>query len=193
MVTFTSQINEDQYKSKVNIKEILSSDDNNGIIIAVITNKIYIFNYYDGEKLKEEFITDKEYFLSPIRMVESEKYAYLIGYAYDLNKLYLSFYEYNNSTKTNTIVKTLTHIITDESQQYQNIKTSCEIMIHSTMNEIMVCFLNYEYFFTRFYININDYSFINSIDSETENILSFRGFKSAVSPDKRNSYIIMNI
>ncbi len=104
VVSFTSQINEDAYKTKVNIKEMLSSDNTNGIIIAVIANKIYIFNYYDGEILFQEFITEKEYFLSPIKMTESNKYSYLLGYSYDLNKLYLVM-KINNIKISKQIVK----------------------------------------------------------------------------------------
>ena len=125
----SNQISSENYLSKV---DIVQSED--GYIISVIINKIYIFNIegelqYSGDSLID---SDKDiYYTLSIKYLYNNAYYYLVGYIYN-SKLNLNYYSYDITTKQN--LKIVSDSLTDYgynsyySYSILNIGLSCQFL-----------------------------------------------------------------
>ena len=187
---------------KVSITRFNQND--NGLIICMIINKIYIFNY-KGEELyvenREEIIelfVGKYYDLTPIKKI-GEKYIYQVGFI-NSNKANLFYFEYDNENKSNRKIgetAPFNYLDPDRNNQECNINNqgiTCEIMINSTNNENLVCFFNIHKDAQLLFvaaIDLNNYE-VSNIGFNYLEVTDIKGLKSVVSPDKQKTLICMN-
>ena len=196
--TFNSEeeISEIAKLGKVSITRF--NQDDNGLIICMIINKIYIFDYKGDELYVEndseiiELFANVNYFdLTTIKR-EEEKYIYQVGFIKSF-KANLFYFEYDNEKKTNK------KIGETEDFNYQNTNIinqgiTCEIMINSTNKENLVCFFNIQtspQILSLATIDLNNYE-VSSIGSNSVEANDIKGIKSVVSQNKKKALICLN-
>ena len=187
---------------KVSITRFNQND--NGLIICMIINKIYIFNY-KGEELfienKEEILNlfDGNYYdLTAIKR-NGEKYIYQIGFInnYKANLFYFEYDFKKNTTQKIGETAPFNYIDPDINNQEYNINNqgiTCEIMINSTNKENLVCFFNIHTSTQKLSlatIDLNNYE-VSNIGFNSLEITDIKGIKSVVTPDKKKTLICMN-
>ena len=186
------------------------NETNNGYIISLINDIIYVFNYkgkmlYNNNNTRIEKLKNGKYFtLIPIRK-NNEELDYMIGFSENAAKINILFYNYNINTKKHNIIKELT-LTKDNLKNLFNIKEydpvikddlfTCSLMKNYTEEKI-VCFVPIngkdKYIFNIF-ISINNYS---EVISDKSNFLNynFSGYfdikyiKSEASFDKKKCLI----
>ena len=95
-----NKISSANYLSKVSVSQF-----NEGYIVSVIINKIYIFSPQgEIEYMSTSALTtnDVNIFISRDELYNDNQYYYLIGYMYQ-NSIYLEYYYYKPSTKSNSL------------------------------------------------------------------------------------------
>ena len=140
----TEQISSEDVLSKVSISQF---DD--GYIVAVLINYIYIFDTNGNFKFKGEGIfsysppNDMYYSITP-HHISNDKYYYLIGYILN-NLLYLKYYEYNSITNKNKISIEMNDYMDKyyydtgyEEFYIQNKGISCQFMYYKS-EDIITC------------------------------------------------------
>ena len=139
IITFTSgnQISSDNYLSKVS-----TSKFNEGYIISVIINKIYIFNPEGQLEYTSEALTDKDVniFISRDELFSGTQYYYLLGYIYQ-NSIYIKYYFFTPSSKINTL-----HSYANSKKDYyynnkyfiKNQGISCQMLFYK-QKDLIVC------------------------------------------------------
>ena len=199
--TFSSneKINDQNTLSKVSVSKFGQNEKN--VIISIIINKIYIFNY-KGEKLYEEVNTNiiniftfDYYDLTPLK-INGNKYTFSIGFVNSEGKVCLYIFEYNKDTNLNSLLKTLDPFqpkISSTSYSIANKGLACEAMSYSEKEDILVCFFafnqNSQHKITTKLIDIiNDYAFIDSENKYLE-IYDPKIIKSAVTSDGKKALI----
>ena len=177
--------NENEY-SKVSISKF---DD--GYIVSVIIDKIYIFDNEGNLKNKYDFFTFEEdlYFTLAVHKVDNMNYHYyLIGYIYD-HKLNLYYYKYDSSKNENILIKSLENFKDIYSHNYYGILNkgiTCQfIIVNST--DIISCYYyvyiesHHQMTITNFYINDTLIDYKNNFHYEVSE--SIGCFKSSVNPE----------
>ena len=188
-------------------KDILSkieicrfSVEDNGYIIALINQTIYIFDWEGNLKNKSKNYEDKiigqYYTLIPIQKNNNE-YIYMLGFN-DKIKINLIFFNYKDSS--NEIIKEIYLSLSDiysgcdlSSRQIEEYGLSCQVMSKTIKNDYIVCFIAIkqplELF--QFFINPNNFSVIKSPNPKNfENKGNpIKVIKSVVSSDKKKSLI----
>ena len=203
--TFTEEekISDTIKLGKVSITRFNQND--NGLIICMIINKIYIFNY-KGEELFVEnsgeiigLFNGNYYDLTPIKR-NGEKYIYQIGFI-NSNKANLFYFEYDNEKNSNQKIgetAPFNYIDPNANNQECNINNqgiTCEIMINSTNGENLVCFFNIHspsgQLLSLATIDLNNYEVSNILFNSLV-IADIKGLKSVVTPNKKKTLICMN-
>ena len=125
----------------------------NGYIISIINDKIFIFNengtliYESNNIILESGETAGYYTLVPIKK-ESSYYQYVIGYIHS-KSLYLLYYKYDFTTGTNNSPTSIrsqkfydpdSSIIPRDTYNYENKVLTCQYMTESRYNNLLVCF-----------------------------------------------------
>ena len=121
------------------------TESDNGYIICIINNKIYIFDKegtskYISQEILEE-LQGEYYTLIPIKK-ENNIYYYMIGFINQDKCIQLLFFNYNDDNKTNTFIKV--EPIFDSTRTIQNKGLSCQLMEHPSNRKMIVCFVNFE-------------------------------------------------
>ena len=199
--TDNEKIDTENELSKVSILRFSETELDNNIIICIVINKIYILNS-DGGLLYEEKQTSTinklvgEYYdLTPINRDENT-YNYIVGFINSDSKACLFFFEYKQNNNQNTIKKEMDPFVLTKSGQNYSINNkgiACEIMLYNS-EDILVCFFNsniYPNEITTKFININDYSVITNIENKYFQMNDVKGIKSAVTSDKKISFVCM--
>ena len=201
--TFSSseKINDQSTLSKVSVSKFGQNEKN--VIISIIINKIYIFNY-KGEKLYEEedttiinIFTFDYYDLTPLKII-GNNYIFSIGFVNNEGKVCLYIFEYNKDTNLNSLKKTLDPFqpnISSTSYSIANKGLACEAMSYAE-EDILVCFFafnhNSQHKITTKFIDItNEYVFIDSENKYLE-IYDPKIIKSAVTSDGKKALICMS-
>ena len=190
-------INDNKMLSKTTISRF--SEDDNGYIICIIYDRIYIFNK-EGKKLyssknKIAELQSDYYTLVAIKK-ESNKYSYVIGYIDENQYIKLLFFTYNEDNNTNECINIIP--IYDETKKILNRGLSCQLMNHPLKGKILVCFYSLKgspnNIFTFFLINLETQSIVidprekGSIQlSVNEN--GIKWIKSAVNIDYKKAFI----
>ena len=177
------------------------TESENGYIISIINNKIYIFDKegtskYISQEILEE-LQGEYYTLIPIKK-ENNIYYYMIGFINQEQCIQLLFFNYNDDKKINNFIKI--DQISDSTRTIQNKGLSCQLMKHPSKRKIIVCFVNFKGTH-----NQNIFSFF-LIDPETHKIIinegkenasfnlsskdnNIKGIKSAVTLDSKKALI----
>ena len=157
------------------LKNIIIKQFEDGYVICLINDKIYIFNKSGHLRYKSEKINDdKEVNYYSLNIYDN--YHYYIGLIND-DSLHLYYYEYNDITKKAIkmaesvdfkIVKSYLSGYPKDYYEFVNGGLNCHIMINVEKGETLVCFLividNDLY-----YISINFYHINNGNIIENEN------------------------
>lgn len=172
------------------------TESDNGYIIGIINNKIYIFDKegtskYISQEILEILLGDY-YTLIPLKK-ENNIYYYMIGFINQDQSIQLLFFNYNDENKTNNFIKV--EPIFNSTRTIQNKGLSCQLMKHSSNNKMIVCFVNFKGAH-----NQNIFSFF-LIEPETHEIIinggkenasfnmtidhNIKGIKSAVTLDSK--------
>lgn len=172
---FTSeeQISNEDKLSKVSIKKF-----NDGYIVSIIIDKIYIFDEEGNFKERSESlissIDDENIFITLTAYEnENEYYYFLFGYIYQ-QSLYLYYYEYDSSKTTGSgfseIAKLENYYETGyNSYRILNKGISCEFLKYSYSYDFIVCgYFIYNGYYTlslaHFRINGNSiYLYVNPV------------------------------
>ena len=110
----------------------------NGYIISLINDKIYIFDHKGNlifqttEKIKDDNIMPYYYTLVPFKYFGGY-YFYLIGFVYN-GVVYLNYYKYHLIDKDNILIRTIT--INDCKDE----GLSCQLMSSNFNDKILICF-----------------------------------------------------
>ena len=159
--TDDEQISTEEKLSKVSISKF-----NNGYIVSIIINKIYIFDKIGNFKRDKDlyFTIDNLYYSLTAYKYDIDYYYFLIGFIYQ-QSLYLYYYKYDPaSQQINEAAKKLGFYETDEFDSpiyLQNKGISCQFLKYSNTEDLILClfslyydFLN-ELNFVTFYISGN--------------------------------------
>ena len=196
--TFSSseQITTSSLLSKVAISRFDQSGDN--IIVSLILNKIYIFNY-KGEKLyeeeKSEIITmlNGTYFdLIPLKK-SGNKYSYIVAFVVN-NVGCLHIFEYDKASNANSLIKSITPFKCYNSYTIYLDAIGCEIMSHSEKGEILVCFVCSNIYPNRLepiFLDLSNYEYINFTYNYVE-YNDIKVIKTVISSDKKKCLICMS-
>ena len=178
------------------IKQFDESD--NDLIFSILTNKIYIFNsigdliYEENDNAIISIFTGRSYDLT-LEKKNGNVYSYFIAFVPG-DGISIYYCQYNSQSNSNSCEnKVSSSLITIENNPWGilNNAVSCEIMSHSTLNDVLVCFFNYNIYPNEFaakYISLTDYNVTDHLENQQimENI---RVIKSTVSTDKKKSLI----
>ena len=165
------RINNEENLSKV---EILQFDD--GYIISIIIDKIYIFNVNGELDFKSDTIIEKEnlyYSLSKHKVIDNT-YYFLIGYIHE-SSLYLYYFQYNSSTKKNSLISKIekyydrVYFSSGRYDEYsiKNKGISCQFLKYNS-EDVISCFYSIYYTYSCIaiaYFSINE----NIIDMKFNN------------------------
>ncbi len=198
--TNSEKLNEDNLAS-VTISKFDEINDN-GIILCIIINKIYIFNY-DGKLLYTESknniknkLSSRYFSLIPIKRNDNI-FTYMISFCNSDNKIAPLFFEYNNSTKTNTLEEEMTPFEPTISGVVHNINecgVSCQLM-NRLSSDVVVCFFSGQTDSIKIsYMLIDPDSYELLPSNNSYFVLSsynFKGMRSIVSTNKQKSLICM--
>ena len=177
------------------------NDDDYGLIICIINDKIYVFNY-NGELIYIEsnrtvlnkINSENVYSLNPIKKNQTT-YSYMISYIDAQNNINQFFFEYNNDTKSNILKNEYNSYRPDFSSSINilNNEITCQLMSSSIENEIIVCFfmIGYPRMFTQIFIDPNNYKYINksvnNLEIKIEN--NYKRIKSVSTANKKKSLV----
>ena len=164
---YTSLIFSDTEKITIdNLSKVVISKFDNDYIIAIINNKVYIFNE-EGKFIFQS--RNINYGKNPdfYSLTGVDCYNYYIAFMAENNILFF-YYEYDIQYNiTNLIASNIYY----EDQTLRNSGISCHIMKHKTKGEVFTCFYiityeGFDYFRTRFFTIdgglITDNSYISS-------------------------------
>ena len=181
------------------------TESDNGYIIGIINNKIYIFdkegtNKYISQEILEE-LKGEYYTLIPIKK-ENNIYYYMIGFINEDQCIQLLFFNYNEDNKTNNFIKL--EPIFDSTRTIQNKGLSCQLMKHPSNRKMIVCFVNFEgshkqNIFSFFLIDPETHEIINNEGKENAsfNLTSLnnniKGIKSVVTLDSKKALVCFNL
>ena len=194
------KITTQNYLEKITISRFNEND--NGLIICIIINKIYIFAF-NGEQLYEENNSDiinifqgNFYDLTPIKR-DGDKYIYSVGFINNDKYVSLNYFSYDNKERTNVYIQSTPPFAYESGTQIYKINNygiSCQLMIDSENIEKLICFVNIHLdnqIISLASINLDNYSLIN-IGTPFFGMTDVKGIKSAVTQDKKKSLICMN-
>jgi hypothetical protein len=176
-------------------------DDDNGIIICLIINKIYIFNpegtllYIEQNTIINNKLNSILFTLTPIKR-NANYFTYLISFYSEL-KLSQLFFEYDNNTLTNTLKKEQNYTnptILGDTYYINENGVTCQLMI-SRNGDIIICFYTAKRDNHKIsYILINPQTYeispANNIYIDVNNY-NYRGMKSITSNDKKKCLICL--
>ena len=196
------QISDPTKLGKVSITRFNQND--NGLIICIIINKIFIFNY-KGEELFVEndseiiaIFNGNYYDLTAIKR-NGEKYIYQVGFI-NSNKANLFYFEYDKEKNINQKIGETTPFNyidlnkKDQECSFINKGITCEVMVNSNNEENLVCFFNIHnstQILSLASIDLNNYE-VSNIGFNSLAITDIKGLKSVVTQDKKKSLICMN-
>jgi hypothetical protein len=194
---FNSELSSGNELNKFAIKQFDESD--NDLIISILTNKIYIFNstgdliYEEKENEVISIFTGSSYDLT-LEKKNGNVYSYFIAFVpVGSDGISIYYCQYNSQSNSNSCenkVSSSKITIGDTPYGILNNAISCEIMSHSTLNDVLVCFFNYNVYPNEFaskYISLTDYSVTDHLENQQimENV---RVIKSTVSTDKKKKF-----
>ena len=194
------QIKDQDELSKTTISRF--SENDNGLIVSIIKDKIFIFSYkgdilYKSDDIIEE-LKGKYYTLVPIKKTNNE-YNYLIGFINDDQNIQLLFFKYDDNDQTNKIFYNMppfSYIEEEESYPIKGKGLSCQLMKYSSLSNLIVCFYSINIFpnnITLSFIDSEKYSLIDSIEKPkiqlTNELSDITGIKSAINKDLTLSII----
>ena len=172
------------------------TEDNFDLIIAVIKDKIYIFNN-TGHYIYNNSIDLNGYYYNiiPIEKNKSENtYTYAVAFVQN-NNLQLKFFIYNKNDQSNTLKHNITNITKisniDSINQFQYKNFSCQLMSQLNRNETIVCFyqknINWSSLLGVFYVDTENFSITFQRNISLQNPIKF--LKSVVNNEKNKSLI----
>jgi len=187
ILNFTENDKIDDITKYVKVAISRFSEDNYGYIISVINDKIYIFDC-EGNILykKETSLNGKYYSIVPIKE-ENKEFTYMICFINSNNYINYYFYKYNNNNKNEEL-----YFNNSDNYNYKLSELSCQLMNNYTIADIIVCFVvsnDSPKTINQFFIDPNDYTFINTINTTLLKIDKLKAIKSVLSFDKENSLI----
>ena len=189
-------------KLSISIFRESQTQDDSSIIISIINNKIYIFNY-NGELLYEEksqeiidIIADSSYLDLTNINIDGTLYNYMISFTKN-SEVNLHFFQYNKANNKNNHTKTETFKpkLSGNTKNFKNEAISCEIMSDSTEDNILACFLcldnDGQAIIISIFFDLNEYKVKNNTESKyfQLNNVDIKGFKSVASLDKKKILI----
>ena len=187
IITFSST----EKLSESNLHLISLSQFDDGHIICIIINKLYIFDMNGNEEFSKVLSSDYNYNLA-VEKVSDKKYYYLIGYINNQNKLHLYYYKYNTEDKTNTFISKLenyNHYYNNNNYNLLNKVLTCQFLRGSTVEYIFCAYYfkcNNIYYmsYTNFDYNSQEITHRNNKLGERVSAVNF--IKSAISDDHKN-------
>ena len=178
------------------------SEEDDGYIISIINDQIYIFDSEGNKMYLNEIIsqTQNYYEILPIKK-ENNTLNYMVSYLNNSNYFHFYFYEYDISNKTNILLpsndkfNTFKFKYDNQESDYDLRDLSCQLMTKEVKNYIIVCFIAIKTpkrYITQFFIDPNNHQ-INSNESQYVNYSSsdqaVKYLKSFTNLNKKKSLI----
>ena len=195
--TESEEISTEAKLSKVSISKF---DD--GYIVSIIIDKLYIFDCNGNLRQRYNTIDDKDvpYYTLTAHKTDSNSYHYyLFGFVYQ-NRLNLYYYKYDPTQTKNTITASIENYYQKyyynegsfDTFNIQDNSINCQILAYNTSEEVIVCFYEiylyskYILFISYFNFNGNSLDFYKSYEYDFSDTLDY--IKSSSIPD--NSKIL---
>ena len=158
----------DIFEKAAKIQIARFSEDDDGYIISIINDQIYIFDSEGNKMILNGTINKSEkygnyYEILPIKK-ENNTLNYMISYIDDSNCFHFYFYKYDINNEQNFLLSSNDTFKFKESNNYDLKDLSCQLMSKTSMNDIIVCFiaLNSPRNISQFFIDPNSYQIITN-------------------------------
>ena len=150
-----------QITSPNSLSKVSISQFNEGYIVSIIINKIYIFSPEGRLEYISDVLTnyDVNIFISRDELFDGNQYYYLIGYIYQ-NSIYLEYYYYISTQKKNNLhssARAKKDFYYSENYNIKNKGISCQMLYYKN-KDLIVC-ADYVYTSSKSYLSLSYFSY----------------------------------